>query len=506
MAKVKLFNAIDDHAYWADFFEDALPPSTKAAKKFEFDNTNGDTITIEGKNFKYNGDTPIAGKVGAITISNGGTTLIEITGLNVYLDDLAAYIFGFDREDSSPQDPDPFNAMSLLFMGDDKFIGSKHGDDMIAGRSLGDDVIKGKGGDDFIKGDAGDDKIDGGSGWDRLTYMESFYDPSALSGITLDVKKGTVKDSWGGKDKIKNFESFEGSKFKDKMKGSGADEEFGGLRGNDTIDGKGGFDSVYYDSDGRYGGTGGIDANLKTGKIVDGWGNKDTVKNIEAVIGTSKDDTFLGNSDSNYFAGLDGVDEFNGKGGFDTLSFHDFQGVGIGDVVLDLEISGAEIQDDGFGNVESVKNIEEFVGDYGNDEMLGDSEGNDFHGNDGDDTLNGRGGNDLLFGGDGSDQFNFDLAGDADADVIDDFEVGTDLIGLSISAFGLTGSVGDPLAASEFVIGNNAVTTDQRIIYNDNNGKLFHDADGSAGGSGKELIAELNGTPTLTVADFELIA
>ncbi len=441
MAKLKIFSALPDYGYQADLFNAANAPTTANGTTFVFTNGDGDTITLTGSSFKYDAGTPIGGVVASMVIKNGSSqTLVQVTNASVQLDDLYALLYGYDRENNPHQDPDPFNAFSLFFSGNDTIIGSSHSDDLIAGRSLGNDTINAKGGDDFIHGDAGNDKINGGGGHDTLSYSNSFYDPTATHGIKLDVGKGTVTDPWGGHDTFKNVERFEGSKFADNMKGSGADEEFAGSRGNDHINGKGGFDVAYYDQDGQRGGIKGIQADLSTGKIKDGWHNTDTVKNIEGVVGTNQANSFVGDGHDNMFVGLDGVNSFDGKGGFD---FVNFWGDGIGAVSVDLQIAGAEIQDDGFGHIEQASHIEGIGGSDDGDTILGNGVHNELIGNGGGDVLNGRGGNDYLEGDGGADQFNFELAGSADSDVIGDFNPGEDLIGLSIASFNLTGSVGD---------------------------------------------------------------
>ena len=441
MAKLTLFNALNNYTYLANLLDGANPPTTENGTTLVFTNGDGDTITLTGTGFKYDAGTPIAGVVSSMVIENGGAqTLLQITGASVQLDDLYALVFGYDRENSSHQDPNSGGAFSLFMMGNDTINGSKHGDDLIAGHSLGNDTINGKGGDDFIKGDPGNDKINGGGGHDTLSYSETFFDPTATHGVTLDANAGTATDPWGGHDTFKSIESYEGSKFADILNGSGANENFAGSRGDDLINGKGGFDLAWYRDDGQRGGTKGIIADLSTGKIKDGWHNTDTVKNIEGVAGTNKANSFVGDSHDNTFIGFDGVDSFDGKGGFD---FVEFWGDGIGGVSVDLSIAGAQIQNDGFGHVEEAKHIEGIRGSDYSDTLLGNGQDNQLIGNGGNDVLNGRAGNDYLEGGGDADQFNFDLAGSANSDVIGDFNPGEDKIGLSIAAFGLTGSLGD---------------------------------------------------------------
>lgn len=72
---------------------------------------------------------------------------------------------------------------------------------------------------------------------------------------------------------------------------------------------------------------------------------------------------------------------------------------------------------------------DQIIGDDGNDELYGD-EGNDLiWGNEGNDLLQGGLGNDGLFGSTGQDTFVIEIG--AGIDNIRDFEIGTDLIGLT---------------------------------------------------------------------------
>lgn len=56
-----------------------------------------------------------------------------------------------------------------------------------------------------------------------------------------------------------------------------------------------------------------------TGLARDSWGQKDTLINIENVIGTAADDAFFGNSANNRLTGLAGNDYLGGNAGDDFL-------------------------------------------------------------------------------------------------------------------------------------------------------------------------------------------
>jgi serralysin len=78
--------------------------------------------------------------------------------------------------------------------------------------------------------------------------------------------------------------------------------------------------------------------------------------------------------------------------------------------------------------------IENAIGGKGNDKLMGNVGDNQLEGGNGVDRLFGRGGNDVLVGGAGRDHFVF--AKNHDADSIDDFEDGLDLIHLNSFALG----------------------------------------------------------------------
>jgi hypothetical protein len=65
--------------------------------------------------------------------------------------------------------------------------------------------------------------------------------------------------------------------------------------------------------------------------------------------------------------------------------------------------------------------------------------------------------------------------------------------------------IGDKLKNKQFYIGKNATDHKQRIIYNDNNGKIFYDEDGK-GGAPKVLFAIVHKDLDMHASDFVMIA
>jgi Ca2+-binding RTX toxin-like protein len=157
------------------------------------------------------------------------------------------------------------------------------------------------------------------------------------------------------------------------------------------------------------------------------------------------------------------------------------------------------------------------------------SEGTDaLVGSTGADNLNGKGGNDVLFGKAGADILNGGLGtdtliGDAGSDVfvfntalnattnvdrIRDFNVTDDSIYLDNAFFKTvgTGTTAQPLTlnADMFTIGTKALDAEDRIIYDNANGYLYYDADGT-GQSKPILFADLPENLKLTASDFFVI-
>jgi len=127
----------------------------------------------------------------------------------------------------------------------------------------------------------------------------------------------------------------------------------------------------------------------------------------------------------------------------------------------------------------------------------GNSAKNIIQGNSGNNFLSGKDGNDTLIGGYGYDQFIFDTKLNAlnNVDVISDFTPSEDKIVLSSSIF--KKSTGANKADFFSVYGVDAITKDTRILYDQNKGLLYYDADGNKSTYKPVLFAKLIGLPYL---------
>jgi Ca2+-binding RTX toxin-like protein len=128
-------------------------------------------------------------------------------------------------------------------------------------------------------------------------------------------------------------------------------------------------------------------------------------------------------------------------------------------------------------------------GTRGNDTLYGDSRDNGlygFGGNDrlyggrGDDDLIGHLGRDILSGGAGYDAFWFTTRPNKNAvDVITDYSKKYDTIVLYKDVFQGIGRADAWMTASAFWQGSRAHDSNDRIIYNPNNGTVYYDPDGT---------------------------
>ena len=137
-----------------------------------------------------------------------------------------------------------------------------------------------------------------------------------------------------------------------------------------------------------------------------------------------------------------------------------------------------------------------FAGGDGNDKFNGKDGDDTLIGNNGKDTFDGGKGSDIYDGGGGKDIYVFKDAPDSGLDKILKFK-GNEKLKIDNKDFKGLGGEGK-LDPDMFVVGNKATNGDQRFIYNDNTGALYHDKDGK-GGAKQVEFAVLKNKP----ADFD---
>ena len=467
----------------------------------------GYTVSISGTGFTWNDGEATGGRVQSLVIRNGaGNVIFSVTGITAGtlgsdLTQLHSAIFGA----AGQTNPDLWSAWNFLMSGNDTITGTNQDDwNFPPGENGGNNLYNLLGGNDWTWVGSGRDTINGGAGDDTISFIETHYNQGATAtrGAVINVKTGTIIDPWGSTDRFTSIERFEGSRFADQFIGGAGRDRFTGGRGADTINGGGDTDEARYGNDYQRGATLGIIANLQTavssgnilGTVRDGFGQTDRLINVERVEGTRFNDRFTGSSQNNHFWGGEGLDRFDGKGGYDLLrmerQFND--GVWMVGIHVDLALASGQIVNDGFGNTETALNFEGVIGSNQGDLIRGNAVGNLIEGGLGSDTLTGRGGHD---------EFSWYSEEEiGDGDVITDFTLngtGSDLLVFESDNFsGMTNTV-------RLVNGPAATIAQGQFVFNASNDTLYWDPDGT-GSRAAIVIAQLQGVNALTVGDFLL--
>jgi Ca2+-binding RTX toxin-like protein len=142
---------------------------------------------------------------------------------------------------STTPDPDPTDNRAVVSVaactqtgtpGDDTLTGTRGADVLCGG--AGDDTISGGAGNDLLVGGPGADTLAGGRGDDTVSYR------TATRGVHVDLGTGTAT----GGDSLLGVENAQGSRFADRLVGSGRANSLDGGRGKDLISGLGGADTL----------------------------------------------------------------------------------------------------------------------------------------------------------------------------------------------------------------------------------------------------------------------
>jgi Ca2+-binding RTX toxin-like protein len=290
--------------------------------------------------------------------------------------------------------------------------------DHITGNA-GDNDLKGANGNDSLYGGDGNDSLDGGRGNDLLNggagRDAAFYSRDTDSNaVNANLTTGqAVQGSYT--DTLVSIETLIGSQGADTLTGNTANintftssfisDVLMGMAGNDTLNGGNTAASTVvlasYQSD-----QAAVTVNLTTGQATDGWGNTDTLTNIDGVIGSGFNDSITGGSSSaqiiagNFFEIFDGGagnDTINGADGTDRVQYNNATG-GV-TVVLDTVLGGTYAGTaTGNGSVgsDTLLNIEHVVGSNFADTLTGGDSNDGFEGFGGSDTIHGLGGIDTI--------------------------------------------------------------------------------------------------------------
>lgn len=98
------------------------------------------------------------------------------------------------------------------------------------------------------------------------------------------------------------------------LRGNFADNVIAGNAGNDSIDGRGGFDFADYRT-----ATSAVSISLGVALQEAGGGGTDKLYNVEGVIGSAYRDTITGYANNNTLYGGSGADNLDGSWGDDVL-------------------------------------------------------------------------------------------------------------------------------------------------------------------------------------------
>jgi Ca2+-binding RTX toxin-like protein len=417
----------------------------------------------------------------------------------------------------------------------------------------GNDTLIGGSSDDWFSfamgfGNYGQDVIDGRHGRDLISFNDY-----AVSGITVDMRAGTLSGGGNGGSGSATFTSIEqidGTRHADHLIGNDGffldptspspfftGAWINGFGGNDTISGGAGDERLAgHQGDDRISGGGGLDW-LHGGEgndLLEGGAGNDVVTPFSIssqgiVSGTAYgSDTIDGGEgvDTLYLWGAPsaavvnlttGVLTGGGAGGTGSATFagiEDVVGTGFADSIAgnsaDNTIRGGEgvdTIDGGAGddsiygdNFETGPHADLLFGGSGNDRVVG---------GDAADTVDGGTGNDTLHGQIGDDAYVFTASpGAANFDTVFAFDSGEDKVHLDDAAHSDIGPTGEFAmndarfaAGAGFTSGRDA---DDRVIYDASTGNLYYDADGSAPGAA-QLIATFENQPAIAASDIVVI-
>ncbi len=441
------------------------------------------------------------------------------------------YIIGLGDSDSldggSDNDSlDGGNNNDLLSGGDGHdSLNGNDGDDTLHGEA-GNDLLNGETGDDLLNGNDGTDTLFGGDGNDTMNGGQ--LRDRILGGQGNDVLNGGSGDDYlaGELDNDTIFgdlgnDTILGGDHDDSLNG-GTDHDliFGG-NGNDTLNGNDGRDLLE-------GETGNDVINAGEGAdTINGGDHNDELfgeGGVDSIDGGDGDDTLRGGNGDDNLIGGNGTDKLLEISDSDFILTDTTLIARGNDTISGFEL--AHLSGGGSDNLMDASVVTKiqviFEGAAGNDTIIGGTKddtlkglnnsdllrgenGNDvLEGGNGNDTLIGDNGNDILTGGSGNDQFTFNTISDS-VDTITDFAINNDILVFSASGFDNTLVPESTLKPAQFTVGTSATSADQRFIYDDSDGNLFFDADGS-GSATQTLVAKLNNNPNLTHNDIYITA
>jgi serralysin len=384
-------------------------------------------------------------------------------------------------------------------------------DDKLTGSSQA-DTLNGGSGNDILTGGAGADVLIGGLGADLASYASSRQ-------VTINLETG---DSAGGdaQGDVLDVENVTGSRYADSLLGSAAANQLSGGGGNDLLTGRDGNDTLIggAGADELYGGAGSdladyagsgaaVRVDLGAGTGAGGDAEGDTLAGIERLTGSAYADALTGDGRANTLNGGAGADAMIGGSGNDRYYVDSAGDVvnesvagsgGIDEVVSSVTFSLSDLAH-AKGTIEDLT-----LSGRGTIDATGNNVANHIAGNGGNNLIAGRKGNDVLTTGGGADTVLFDtaLSPSSNVDTVADYDVAADTIRLENSVF--VGLAAGLLSAAAFFKGSAAHDADDRIIYNDADGSLSFDQDGT-GAAAAVRFATVSAGLAMTNNDFVVV-
>jgi Ca2+-binding RTX toxin-like protein len=403
------------------------------------DDTLGDTVdystALKGMTIDLDIDDAIVGKGTATSADQGDDQLYDIEnaiGSNLEGDTIHGSGEANKLEGKGGED--------TLYGEDgiDHLIGGADGDILYGDDDIGDsddgsvDTLEGEAGDDTLYGGDGNDEIDGGTGDDLIVATadddgadiidggddSDTIDYSALTGATnrivatlhedantdttVEVYDDTEANSTANDDSddvnvatnddtIQDIENIIGTSGNDTFTGNTKSNTLAGGAGTDTVNYN--YTAIHAD---------GVMVDLHNDIAKEGAGRlvEDTITDIENVVGSNYDDSFITKEGVNNVIDAGEGSENDG----DTV---DYSTNNATKVVLDLNamdganFATATVSDN--DSQDKLKDIENVIGTAGEDVISGSSDVNTIKGGASKDILDGRGDDDTIYGEDGDD-------------------------------------------------------------------------------------------------------
>ena len=355
------------------------------------DEMDGDNATVAGQTRSASDTLSYASSSAGVTVN---LATLTFTGGDAEGDEVEVERDAFDPDFAGPLDPVDVSTFENL-------TGSMHNDRLTGDHRV--NMLKGGAGDDTLRGGAQADTLIGGPGADMLDGGEDAREENNM----ITARPATD------------------------LNGDGDTGDAGEAA---IAAGPASVDIASY-----AGAMAGITLNLATGTGTAGDAMGDTLVNIEQVVGSDHDDTFIAGP---------GPDNLDGGGNPDMMPAGDTISYELSDEAVQVtlgaagaaQLQAAQDDTDSYATGDTLANIENVTGSGQDDEITGNDQANKLMGGDGDDKMAGGDGDDTLMGGDGNDMLG---AVDVDGDGAAETDAGADKLMGGAGRDTLNGGDGD---------------------------------------------------------------